>query len=70
MADLVSPVTGSVFQLNCAVGDTVKAGDELIVLESMKMEVPVESPVDGTITELKIEVGSPVNEGDILGTVS
>jgi acetyl-CoA carboxylase biotin carboxyl carrier protein len=70
MADVVSPVTGSVFQVNCAVGDTVSAGDELIVLESMKMEVPVEAPQDGTVSELRVEVGNTVNEGDVLAVVS
>ena len=70
MADVASPVTGSVFQVNCAVGDKVSTGDEMIVLESMKMEVPVEAPIDGTVAELKVEVGQTVNEGDILAVVN
>ncbi len=70
MVDIVSPVTGSVFQVNTEVGAKVSAGDELIVLESMKMEVPVEAPIDGTVTELRVEVGGAVNEGDVLAVMS
>ena len=70
MADVLSPVTGSVFQVNCAVGDQVSTGDELIVLESMKMEVPVEAPQDGSIQEILVTVGQPVNEGDRLLVIS
>jgi acetyl-CoA carboxylase biotin carboxyl carrier protein len=70
MADVASPVTGSVFQVNTEVGARVSTGDELIVLESMKMEVPVEAPIDGTVAELRVEVGQTVNEGDILAVVN
>ena len=70
MADVASPVTGSVFQINTEVGATVSEGDELIVLESMKMEVPVEAPINGTVAEIKVEIGQSVNEGDILAVVN
>lgn len=66
LADLLSPVTGSVFEISCSVGDQVRSGDELMVIESMKMEVPVEAPSDGTIGEILVEKGQPVSEGDRL----
>ena len=59
-------ITGNVFKIEKAVGDTVAAGDVLIVLESMKMEIPVESPCAGRVAELRVEEGQNVEEGTIL----
>ncbi len=70
MADVLSPVTGSISAVNCAVGDQVKEGDELVLIESMKMEVPVEAPAAGTVTEVLAQVGQTVNEGDRLLAIS
>jgi acetyl-CoA carboxylase biotin carboxyl carrier protein len=55
-----------VFVVRCAVGAAVAAGDELIVLESMKMEIPVEAPVAGVVRELRVAVDARVREGDVL----
>ena len=44
-----SPMPGNIFKVECKVGDTVKAGDTLVVLEAMKMEIEVSAPVDGTV---------------------
>jgi biotin carboxyl carrier protein len=48
------------------VGATVEAGDELLVLESMKMEIPVEAPCGGRVSQLLVEEGQAVEEGDVL----
>jgi|TARA_B100001079_G_scaffold270759_1_gene285974 biotin carboxyl carrier protein len=60
--DIESPVTGVVWKVVVGVGDTVSSGDQVMVLESMKMEIPVEAPVDGTITELSVTEGDQVSQ--------
>ena len=50
-------------------GDTVGEGDTLVILESMKMEIPVESPVAGTVKEVRVEEGGVVQEGDVIAVV-
>lgn len=59
-------ITGTVWKIQVAVGDEVEEGDELIILESMKMEMPVESPADGIVKEILIAEGEPVKEGQVL----
>jgi len=70
MAHIVkSPVVGSVWKIEIALGDTVSAGDDIIILESMKMEIPVEVEASGTITAITVEEGDNVAEGDALATI-
>ncbi|MFQ5521370.1 MAG: biotin/lipoyl-binding carrier protein [Candidatus Methylomirabilia bacterium] len=57
-------ITGVVFQVVAKSGDRVQAGDPILVLESMKMEIPVEAPQDGTVVEVKVGEGDTVQEGD------
>lgn len=64
--DVNSPVTGSVWKLECAAGQTVAAGDVLMILESMKMEIPVEAPCGGEIVSLAVEQGASVEEDALL----
>ncbi len=59
-------MTGSVWKIECAVGDEVSEGAVLVVLESMKMEIPVEAEESGRVTELLCEEGQSVSEGDVL----
>ncbi len=59
-------ITGTVFKIETEVGSTVGAGDVLIIIESMKMEMPVEAPAPGRVTEVKVEEGQSVEEGDVL----
>jgi len=59
-------VTGSVWKIECSVGDEVADGDVLIVLESMKMEIPVEAEQDGRVTEILCQEGQAVSEGEPL----
>jgi biotin carboxyl carrier protein len=63
MAVVRSEIAGSVWKIEVAPGDTVAAGDVLLVLESMKMEIPVESPSAGRVTGLQVAEGDPVKEG-------
>ena len=69
MTAVESPVSGNIWQILVAVGDSVKAGEELIVIESMKMEVPVDAPHDGTVAVLVVEVGQAVVQGEYLVTI-
>ena len=66
MADVPAHITGTVWKIEKKVGEAVKAGEVLVILESMKMEMPVEAPEDGTVKEIRCKETQPVNEGDVL----
>jgi acetyl-CoA carboxylase biotin carboxyl carrier protein len=66
MTDIEAHITGTVWKIECAVGDTVSEGDTVAILESMKMEMPVEAEDAGTVTEIRCEEGQAVKEGDTL----
>jgi acetyl-CoA carboxylase biotin carboxyl carrier protein len=55
-----------VWKIEVKVGDTVEEGDTVVILESMKMEMPVESEDEGTVAEIQVEEGQAVSEGDTL----
>ena len=69
MTEVKSPMAGTVWQVVVAVGDSVAAGDEVIVLESMKMEIPVEAPHAGAVASITVEREAIVQEGDVLLTI-
>ena len=62
-------ITGVVFQVTSKAGDKVAAGDAVIVLESMKMESPVEAPRAGVVREIKVAEGQTVQEGDTVAVL-
>ena len=64
-----SPMPGNVFKVECKVGDSVNAGDVLVVLEAMKMEIEVAAPCAGTVKAVAATVGSAVNTDDLLVTI-
>jgi acetyl-CoA carboxylase biotin carboxyl carrier protein len=66
MADIEAHITGNVWKVEVAIGDEVEDGDTVVILESMKMEIPVEAEDDGTVKEIRCEEGQSVSEGDIL----
>ncbi|MBM6618560.1 acetyl-CoA carboxylase biotin carboxyl carrier protein subunit [Bacillus suaedaesalsae] len=66
MKEITSSMAGTVFNVITEVGQSVTAGQTLLVLESMKMEIPVESTEAGEVVEIKVNIGDFVNEGDIL----
>ena len=59
-------ITGTVFKVETAVGSQVSEGDVLVILESMKMEMPIESPVAGVVSEVRVAEGQSVEEDEIL----
>ncbi|MCB0730258.1 MAG: biotin/lipoyl-binding protein [Ignavibacteriae bacterium] len=61
-----APLPGTILELKIKVGDTVKAGDVLLIMEAMKMENNIKADKPGTITDIKIKVGDSVLEGDLL----
>ncbi len=63
---LASPVTGSVWQITVKAGDRVQAGDELLVVEAMKMEIPIQADEAGTVVEVLCAQGSSVAAGQAL----
>ena len=66
MPDVEAHITGTVWKIEVAVGDQVDEGDTVVILESMKMEMPVEAEDAGTVKEILCEEGQAVNEGDPL----
>jgi acetyl-CoA carboxylase biotin carboxyl carrier protein len=66
LPDVEAHITGTVWKIECQVGQSVAEGDTLVILESMKMEMPVESEDEGTVKEIKCEEGQSVSEGDTL----
>ncbi len=63
---LVAPMPGKVLEVRVAVGDTVRAGETLVVLEAMKMEHPMRAPEDGTVAEVRVAAGDQVENGALL----
>ena len=61
-----SPLPGTVLKVNVAVGDAVKAGDVLMIIEAMKMENEIAAPSDGTVKQIAKEKGATVVTGDVL----
>ena len=68
--EVVAAVPGKVFKVTANVGDAVKAGDTVIILESMKMEIPVVAPEDGTVASINVGAGDAVEAGDLLATLN
>jgi acetyl-CoA carboxylase biotin carboxyl carrier protein len=66
MKEVTATMAGTVFNIFIANGDQVIENQEILMLESMKMEIPIESGVQGVVKELKVNVGDFVNEGDVL----
>ncbi|OGK83688.1 MAG: acetyl-CoA carboxylase biotin carboxyl carrier protein subunit [Candidatus Rokubacteria bacterium GWC2_70_16] len=67
--DVKAHITGVVFQITTKAGDVVATGDPVIVLESMKMEIPVEAPRAGTVREIRVAEGQTVQEGDTVAVL-
>jgi acetyl-CoA carboxylase biotin carboxyl carrier protein len=65
LADMVA----NVWRVLVSTGHAVGVGDVLVILESMKMEIPVESPVEGTVREVRVQEGGVVQEGDVIAVI-
>ena len=67
---VTASVPGKVLKVVASVGQAVKAGDSIIILESMKMEIPVVAPQDGTVASIDTSEGASVENGDTLATMN
>ena len=61
---------GKVFKIEAGVGQTVKRGDAVVIIEAMKMEIPVVAPEDGTVASIDVAVGDAVEAGHVLATMN
>jgi acetyl-CoA carboxylase biotin carboxyl carrier protein len=66
VADIEAHITGTVWEIEVEVGDAVAEGDTVAILESMKMEMPVEAEDEGTVKQIVVAEGQAVSEGDTL----
>ena len=66
MPQVEAHITGTVWKIQVEVGDSVAEGDTVVILESMKMEMPVEAEDPGVVKEILVEEGQSVSEGDAL----
>ncbi|MCA1053408.1 biotin/lipoyl-binding carrier protein [Rossellomorea aquimaris] len=66
MKEITAAMAGTVLNVLVEQGASVSQGETVLMLESMKMEIPVESEVEGKVSEVKVSVGDFVNEGDVL----
>lgn len=66
MKEITASMTGTVLTIFVATGDQVGLGQEVVMLESMKMEIPIESDTEGIVKDIKVKIGEFVNEGDVL----
>lgn len=68
--EVCTQITGNVWKILVRAGDAVREGDTLVILESMKMEIPIEAEDDGTVQEIRVKEGQPINEGDVVALLS
>lgn len=68
--EVTASVPGKICKIEAAAGTAVKAGDTVLVLEAMKMEIPVVAPQDGTVASVNVVVGDAVESGDVLATMN
>jgi biotin carboxyl carrier protein len=69
MTEVLAEITANVWQVPAEVGQEVTEGDTLVILESMKMEIPVEAPVGGVVKELRVAPEDQVQEGDVIAVI-
>jgi acetyl-CoA carboxylase biotin carboxyl carrier protein len=69
MADVIAEMVANVWKIEVDQGQEVAEGDVLVILESMKMEIPVYAPLTGTVREVRVQEGGVVQEGDVIAVV-
>ncbi len=67
--EVEAQIAGNVWKVEAAVGNEVAEEDVLLILESMKMEIPVEAPCGGRVSEIRVQEGDSVEEGAILAVI-
>lgn len=66
MSEVIASMAGNVWKVLVKAGDQIEADQDVVILESMKMEIPIAAEFDGTVVEVKINEGDFVNEGDVI----
>ena len=69
MTEVRSEMVANVWKVVAKEGDSVAAGDPLVILESMKMEIPVEAPESGRVVEVSVHEGGVVQDGDLIAVI-
>ena len=69
MSEVRAEITANVWQVRVEVGQSVEVGDELVILESMKMEIPVVAPLAGTVAQIAVAPDDQVIEGDLIAVI-
>jgi len=69
VSDVTAPMAGKVIDVKVNVGDTVNEDDDLVILEAMKMEMPIVAPASGTVKEIKCKKGDSVGADDVLAVI-
>ncbi len=67
--EVEAQITGNIWKIERAAGDTLAEGEVILIMESMKMEIPVEAPCGGTLREVRVAEGDAVEEGAILALI-
>lgn len=68
--EVKASVPGKVCKIEASVGQALKAGDAIVILEAMKMEIPVVAPQDGTVASINVAVGDSVDNGAVLASMN
>ena len=68
--EIRAEMVANVWKVVASAGDSVAAGDTIVILESMKMEIPVLAEASGTVTEVKVAVGDVIQAGDLIAVIS
>lgn len=69
MQEIKAMMAGNVWKIVVSVGDTVEEDQDIVILESMKMEIPIAAEESGTVKEIKVAEGDFVNEGDVIAII-
>jgi len=64
--EITAHITGTIWKIQVAVGDEVEEDDDFVILESMKMEMPIVAEYDCVVTEIRVKEGDAVEEGEVL----
>ena len=66
VTEIRAHITGTVWKVEAGAGEQLEEGDPILILESMKMEIPIDAPEDGQVVEVKVQEGQAVTEGDLV----
>lgn len=69
MKDVLSPVTGTIWKIEKANGETIAVDEEIMIIESMKMEIGVQVEASGTVADIKVSEGETVDEGQVVAII-